>query len=397
MMDRRTLFVLALVGAVLGLGTWWFLTNMHEVTQQVRAPQGAAAQNNRWLAAGTLLQRTGLTVRYVEDATLAMPAAHDVLIVPVEDESVTVEVFNQQMNWLRLQGGTLILGVQGNEFVYRSLLRDAGITLSSSKQPTQDAPTLAGSVLPPGKVDRAQLQLKGLDYPLSLTRLPAKSLHVEHNAMVIGSDGPDGQTMIMQTRNSVFAFVASGQLFSNSLLNQEDHAELLWRLMYANGQPGTIWIVTGGRAPPWYVLLWRNLPGTLILSALALILLIVRSLPRFGPLAPEVQTVRRGLVEHLAASGRWLFRHDEANLIAACQASLRAALKRHQPRLALLPTPRLATMLARLSGKDEKDIALALSQGAGHDPRAFTQCIALLQSLTLMIENPAGPAYDHAD
>jgi hypothetical protein len=117
-------------------------------------------------------------------------------------------------------------------------------------------------------------------------------------------------------------------------------------------------------SPPFLEWVRRDAWPVLAAAALLLVLWLARIIPRFGPLVPDAPPVRRSLLEHVVASGRFLWsRGAGAELVeAVSERAARTARRRGvstQPIGAVAP----GTVIARL------------------DAAGFTHRIASLQKL----------------
>jgi hypothetical protein len=147
----------------------------------------------------------------------------------------------------------------------------------------------------------------------------------------------------------------------NTLIGNYDHSELGWRLVAA--QP-TVTLYLRMTSPPLLEWVRRDAWPVLAAAALLLALWLARIMPRFGPLVPDAPPPRRSLLEHVVASGRYLWsRGAGAELVEAVRE--RAARSARRRGVATQPIGARApgTAIARL------------------DAAGFTQRIASLQKL----------------
>jgi hypothetical protein len=101
----------------------------------------------------------------------------------------------------------------------------------------------------------------------------------------------------------------------NRLIGNFDHAELGWRL--AAAQP-TVTLYLRMTSPPLLEWVRRDAWPVVAAGALLLVLWLARIIPRFGPLVPDAPPARRSLLEHVVASGRFLWsRGAGAQLVEA--------------------------------------------------------------------------------
>ena len=152
----------------------------------------------------------------------------------------------------------------------------------------------------------------------------------------------------------------------NSAISENDHAELGWRLA-STSVPALLFVrLTSPGIMEW---LASDAWPALLAAALLLLLWLARIIPRFGPLEPDPPPVRRSLLEHIVASGRFLWsRGATAELVEAVRERVARAARRTGT-----PTHALA---ARVPGADTSFA----------DAAAFTQRIASLQQVELGLD-----------
>jgi pimeloyl-ACP methyl ester carboxylesterase len=182
--------------------------------------------------------------------------------------------------------------------------------------------------------------------------------------------------------------MVSDNYFNNQRLPRFDHAELLLGLARLNQQGRNVMMVLHADAAPWYAVLWRAAWMPLTALALLLALLLWRAARRFGPMLPEPATERRSLIEHIEASGNWLWRAKGGRdvLLAAARQETLALLRRRAPELHPLGDDEKAARLARLCNAQLIDMRSALHGPAASQPAAFTRQIQLLQQVRIHYE-----------
>ncbi|UUZ55028.1 hypothetical protein LP419_03765 [Massilia sp. H-1] len=155
---------------------------------------------------------------------------------------------------------------------------------------------------------------------------------VENNSVRIYPEGK-GQVVMLATN-----------YFDNDDLQHKDHAELLLALTSLNAA-AHVTVVKYLDVQPWYQLLWARFHMLMIAFAVLLALSMWAAVRRFGPLLlKQLQAVeRRSLMEHIDASGAWLWKADggPAVLLEAARAETLALVKRRAPGLMRLPADEL--------------------------------------------------------
>lgn len=177
--------------------------------------------------------------------------------------------------------------------------------------------------------------------------------------------------------------VAPHLLFRNPALVQNDNAALLLGLAKLNPESRHITIVKSRKVLGWMELLWTNYSKLLMALAALLALLFWAAVRRFGPILPDAAPQRRSLMEHIAASGAWLWQADggRQTLLLAARRELEEALQRRAPGLLRLGQNSQHEELGRLCGLPPHEVAHAMHDDASSSSADFTRQIRTLQTL----------------
>ena len=176
--------------------------------------------------------------------------------------------------------------------------------------------------------------------------------------------------------------LTAGNYFSNADLRNFDHAELLLALTGLNGARN-VTLVKSFDMLRWYQALWRHFHDVLIALTVCAALLLWMAVRRFGPRLPQSAPERRSLMEHISASGAWLWKAEGGRqlLLEAAREETLSLLRRRAPGLFRLPSQALPGALASASGIDPEHLAQALHDDAARQPTRFTRQIRTLQEL----------------
>lgn len=182
---------------------------------------------------------------------------------------------------------------------------------------------------------------------------------------------------------AMVAVDAGDSYFDNDMLRQFDHGELLLLLAGQSGPHAQVMLVQHSEPVGWVAWLWQH-ARLVVLGVAALLLLWTWSASRrFGPLLPEAATARRALIEHIEASGRWLWRlpQGRALLLEAVRKSTEKQLLRRLPELHALDPAERARRMARLTRLPEAQVRDALLGAPARRAADFTRQISILQQL----------------
>ncbi len=226
----------------------------------------------------------------------------------------------------------------------------------------------------------------GASYPLQLQAVYGRLLQVKSGPAPRFGDASGGLVRVYAEGRGHVVLVAQNY-FNNHYLNRYDHAELLLGLTRLaaqdRGAGKHFLIVQGLDMAKWYQALWSNFSKALIGIGCVLLLLLWRALRRFGPPLPEPTLERRSLIEHIDASGRWLWKIPGGReiLLRAARAACNQAWQRRAPDLLRLHPDQQIERLASRCNLAAADLVSALRHPAGKTPAAFTRQIQTLRQL----------------
>ncbi len=186
-------------------------------------------------------------------------------------------------------------------------------------------------------------------------------------------------------------------LLRNKLLLKGDNAELL--IDAAHLQRGdTLLIQSPSEGVPLPALLWRLAAPAILFLAAAVVLLILRYLPRFGPPIPVTPPIRRSLAEQIRANARFAWRTRKLGALrAAVRRSLEEAAKRQITGYASLNVRQQSDALASSTGIDAAAIGAALTaDGSGNmnEHRASLTLLEICRRI-LIKSNPTTKGSSH--
>ncbi len=179
------------------------------------------------------------------------------------------------------------------------------------------------------------------------------------------------------------------RFLNNHNIDKANHAALLTYLA-APGPGKEIWFVYGSDVPSLWEWLTERAWTVLVAATALLIVWLWTTSRRFGPLLPVPQKSRRSIVEHVAASGRYLWRNDRGRRLyqVLCEDFRRHIAWRH-PQWARLSDEELARQIVEfirlqeisLSGLTVPIITALLDPTLARDQRKFAEDAQLLETL----------------
>lgn len=378
-MNRRA-FLLLLIGLptlLLGLGAAWFFENFEKIT--VETDEGdfqGEAKRKPYLAAQYLLQHSGAQVEYLH----TLPRVET---LPVEQAALLLlpnqAVLNQAQSdallaWVE-RGGHLLFEAWSEEAAKEPLLSALGVSLLLGSEDAGfqrvRSKWLNGSVLE-------------TDFNADYVLQQDAEVQPRPRWQLTGTQG--AHVLDFAYGKGRLTLLSSSSFLTNAEIGIASHAELLWRLLREAPQPRErIWLahlLSGADTEPLWQMLWREARPLLLSLGLLLAAWLWMRMRRFGPLLPEPARERRRLLEHVEASGQFLWRHRQGALLL--KESRRAVLQRirlvHPDWLHLSPQA-LQTHLAILCGQAPEKIAQALYHDGFDNEAAFADSVRILQQI----------------
>jgi hypothetical protein len=210
-------------------------------------------------------------------------------------------------------------------------------------------------------------------------RVPAWSLSDAQGMQILRVDIGSGEFIVFGPR----------WILGNKILPIQDHAQVL--IDAARLQRGdALLILSPSRAEPLLALLWRLAAPAIVFLAAAVLLLVLRDLPRFGPPLPVPVPIRRSLAEQIRANARFAWRTRKLGpLRTAVRRSLDEAARRQVAGFGALNERQRASALAARTGIDPAAMTAALTSDAAGDAHVQRRAIALLENCRRILDKLA--------
>jgi hypothetical protein len=428
---KNTLVLLAaLLVAVLAMV--WFTRTFERVTREIEVGHSGEARRNPFLAAERFLTALQVDTESIENlhSQTELPAGNGTLFIPVWRSTFTHHRNQQLRAWVEAGGHLVVLGRLGHE-QKGSVRRDellaplgveidvpdddadnedvdvataeyadssdevpldelyaeepdgAELEIEESEQTTEWDANLGHFGCETSGASVSDLLIPGSDEPLRITyergEIPWEMRDARGEA-VWSVPGADKYRLLQYEVGEGVITALSGTAFmTNDYIGEQDNAELVWRLATWGERRGGAWIVTGHQIPGLLTLVTRH--GWMVLwSAAALLSFwLWKRAWRFGPARPLPPPERRSVMEHVDASGRFLWRHGHGGaLLADMQNAVQARAARRVADWRQMETADRHRHLAELSGLAEPQVREAL---APTSPGSRTDFVDRLQRL----------------
>lgn len=363
---NRTVASYLLGAFIVALAAWFYVSFERVAEREHVGPTGEAARNP-YLALTRLIERMGVEARSAQrvEELDALPSSATVILRTGRQGYSTAQI-ERLVEWINA-GGHLIVEAERAE-IQDDLLDELGVSREDGPVAFRDKPAVVS--LPGAKPLRAQLRRA-----MALTAdEPQRTRHVsrdDHGTHVLHLTYDRGRVTVLPS----LAFM------TNDTVGENDHAELAWRLVQLAPATSTVVIAPRLARPSLARWLTHEARAPLIAATVLLLLWAWRAGARFGPIEPEPTRERRRLLDHLRASGRFLWRSGASSrLLGAAREACLQKIARTRPALLSLPPNERAARLSALTGLALRDIDLAWS-GEPQTPAAFTAAIRTLQQI----------------
>lgn len=357
---------LAVVAALLGLGAIWFFTSFEQVTVRERIGMSGEARRKPYLALARLSERMGQPARELRTlAELGSLPARGVLLLPRPRGDLARRERDRLLEWVA-QGGAIVVEAEPLR-VPDPLLDALGV-----RRVQPGKPVAAGlrKIALPGAT-------RELLVDLSATQL-LRSKPAEHSA-----DLTEGALIVQIPYDRGMATVLVGFApLRNDAIGKHDHAELGWRLARGPGEASALLVFANPVKLSLAGWLRANAVPVLAAAALFLVLWLWRIAPRFGPIAPDPERARRSLLDHLRASGRFLWAAGQgARLAEAAREAALRRLQRAHPDFAALSRSEREARLAASFGLGGDDARQVLERAAPRTIPEFVRSLRVFQAI----------------
>lgn len=354
-MNRIAVALLACAAVLLGLGTYWFLNNFERVEDEIYVGYQGAALSNPFLAAERLFTRLGAPARTLPSAPAELPPADHTLLLLSPVRSVSAERAQEIVAWVH-EGGRLVVALD-NAPSLDPLLRHWGVT-ATDVEAAED-----------GQPEVLQVPLR-FESPARKPRMARAEIPRTRRLMTTRDDpqievrGDAGISFVRYAAGEgSVTFVADTTFLDNEGIGLHDHAALAWALVHGGSgdDPAGVWLAVRDTVPTLAQLLARHAWMALASLAVLVAVWLWAAGSRFGPRLPEPAHDRRSLLEHIEASGEFLWRTGRSwDLVHDARQALLHRVEVREPSWLRLPPPELAKRLAAGSGLPASRVDRAL-------------------------------------
>jgi hypothetical protein len=382
--------VIAIGLIVLSVSLFFYLFEKKSVATHFGYSPEARLNDN--LAARRFLKRMGIPAENMESLSpnSSLPAHSDVILITTKRLTIGQRTQKVLFDWVKA-GGYLIITAR-SESVFDGIgdlfdkLREDAIDTDEDLMLINLGLQLSRLQLDSDQ--RKAYQSFAIDFPSAEDFVwvdfdPVLRLEDKDDHFVSLSSDDHGNLLLTRTMgNGHVSVFTDRRVLHNRRIGKKDNALFLWHLVNLHGEPGKVWFVSDDDMPSLPAWLWRY-AGELIISLVIMIVFVLyRVSQRFGPVIQVMPPVRRSLLEHIQASGWFLWQHRHYDrLLQGMQHNLKRELALKHPGMQELGSSKLAARLTEFIDMPEAEIQHALGPIDIKSAEEFTKTVRLYEAL----------------
>lgn len=414
-MTHRQLKIAIALGVLLiaGLAGLFFVL-FERVEEEEDVGYRGAARLNRFLAAEWMFNRLGVTATSTFDGW-ELPGPQDTLVLLNPQRVMSEEQGTEVLDWVAAGGNlvavlpdapsldplTVEFGIDSTD-LYAAVEEEeeAEAQAEEAEEEAEEEPAAedgapsqggpSGGMLADVVGEMVEVPLQDTDagkpfrvWADSFRRMvPPESGPADRPEVQAGND--NGTYLLRYAyENGQVTFLSDARFLTNGLLKELDHGPFAWALVQGrNGPPETILLVVRDEVPSLFALIGRHAWMVVVSGAFLIFAWLRFAGSRLGPVLPDPPRDRRSLLEHVEATGDFLWRSGHAEeLVQSTRQALLRRVEVRQPTWAKLPARELVTRLAAASGLAAPAVQQALHTPVQDDPAAFASTIQTLETL----------------
>ena len=367
-MKTPALIISIIVLAIIGLSGWYFVENFKRVTKERDLPMQGEARYNPLYALKLSLRAMGQQVeshaRFDFNSLQLKP--DDTLLLYSPPNGLSEDQIKQILAWIE-SGGHLI--VSSPSLIFQ----------------TDDVTIFTELGISPSSMDEDCFFSLGVN-PTKSSAFCGDLFYVEDSEWfsVLHGDKDSGYSLgRMAWGDGAITIVSSLNFMNNFELKQKGARQLTYQILAGSMGKGRFHLIYDTDISPLWLLILKH-GWTLLVPLLALLFawLIYRS-QRFGPLQASPNLDRRALLEHISATGEYMFHRQLSHeLHLAVLNMFTTRLRRRDPMTAALTGEAQIQALAERTKIDPQKIRQALKPGSLRQKENFFNSVATLIQLS---------------
>ncbi|ABC27177.1 conserved hypothetical protein [Hahella chejuensis KCTC 2396] len=406
-MQRSNSFAaIGIVIAVLvlvALGVYWY-QGLEWIEYERDLGPNEKARREPFLAAQLFIEKRGYKLesnpsfRDFDDPDFALKTSTEDAIVLVDAYgSLSQKRTQTLLEWVERGGHLMVTAknpyLKGMDKIQDPIFEEFGVEVERNGQGDFDEElwgaisTIGGYVgitqedLCPMLYPQAEFSFEGDENSIGVHFLSNDTLYGQDDYLY-ASVGPDGASRMLQYEygDGMVTYMVSLDMWKNFAIGCQDHAYMLWQM--APGDSGVMHFYYNRDFPSLGSVLWRHFYAAIAVGALTLFLWLWYRGMRFGPLRDEEPGTQRQILEHIAASARFLWRMDKGQaLVESVRAETWQAISKRLQHITRLEQSVQIAQLAKHFQMNEQAVEAALFGPIPNDPVSFVNIIRALKRI----------------
>lgn len=363
--------VAVLLVILMGLGGYWFYQNFALLPEKTYVGFQGEARYNSLLAAQSFLHTKANLVKGMT-GLVGLPPINGTLVMPTQRYGQGPKQAKALLDWVRAGGNLIVVPTEPSEGSATEdwLLRGLGVR-------NVNHPPAGSESYAPANVD-----IPAVSDFMQVDFMPCATLEYRgHTPQVLVRGDRGAHVLRYQLGAGVLTVLSDANFMHNAEIGRYDNAAFLWYLTHYQRR-GETWLIYSGDMPPLWKWLGTNAWTVLISAGLLLAACLWSCSRRFGPIRVAPPLARRRLLDHIEASGQFLWQKGQrVKLLSGVREALLRRLESRHPALAALPPDKRATRLAELIQAPPTTTQKALFDPFAPDEYEFTDAVNLLEKI----------------
>lgn len=330
-MKAQNLVIGLLAIVLFTVGCLWFLQNFEAKEIDSYTGYRGEARNNDLFAARLFLKRMGIpAVR--EDGLTPLPDTDTVIVLDTGRYTMSPQKIDTILAWVA-QGGHLVTRARVDYETEQEAEADDKQVDTEQRDLLQQAlkVEIGNNFFFDEKELPFSLQLANQPKPLKLDVDYFNELLINNSAAHIYKANEKSFLLQIPHGQGLVTLVATLEFVENHRIDSADHAEFFWWLLRShNPNFKQVWLVNQDTLPGLLTLLRQYASPVLIMATLLLVAIFWALIPRFGAFIPEPTPERRRILEHIKASGQFMWKRQaqgKAQLLESTRYGVRQAAR----------------------------------------------------------------------
>ena len=394
-MNTRDILVVILIASLGVTGVVWFRANFEQVADKDFVGFRGEARRNPWLAAERLLDRMRLPASELREYDgLRRLQPDSVLVLPHGRQTITESLRASIAEWVQ-SGGFLVVEAE-YPTIADPLIEEFGVKRvedAHNREADKNQQRGSGVSRKNGEIDANANHIDRDSLDLTVVKLPGSTLTslvwmeadfslVSERAWFRAGTDYSANLLMLREGDGIVAVVNDLDFATNREIADLDHAQFIVELARFAQRPGPVIFFNNPGQPSLMKWLRTHAWAPISAAALALLLWLWKSIPRFGPIAPDPERARRRLLDHLRASGRFLWARGQGErLLEVSREACLRHISRALPDFENATVSTQALRLIRMFGISSEQAQQILSPQVAGNMLHFMHTIRLYQTI----------------